>query len=47
MWLIPVWMNGVVCKDDEGVVKSLRTSFDLLSRGSFDVQFVVAWAGEG
>lgn len=26
--------------------KSLRTSFDVLSKGSFNVKFVVAWEGE-
>lgn len=31
----------MVYKDDEEVVKSLRTSSDLLSKGSFNVQFVV------
>lgn len=36
----------MVCKGDGGAVKILRTSFDLLAKGSFNVQFVVAWAGE-
>lgn len=36
----------MVWKEDGGVVKILRTAAGLLSKGSSDVQLVVAGAGE-